>query len=175
MKFLIIPVLITILSACASLAGYQFEPKSVDSAEKLITYESDDFENVAWLTSEPIVNLNHANAVYNYRALFDENDKLQAIQVYVNLRLKNWYFIEDALMKNEHVTLTKIDRMAVGGGTVHEDVAINLNMSLLEKMSVKDTQIKLKGKRGDYIFAVSQTMSQAFLNKLNNHKISNKL
>jgi len=169
MKNSILFIFLLMISGCASITGYHFEPKNTKEAEKLISYSVDEFENNAWLKSESVVNLDHASAVYNFRAFFDQDKNLNFVQVYINLRFTDWYFINDAVMRNEKVSLTEIGRDVVSGGSVHENVAVNLSTDTLKRMSNQDTRIKLKGRRGDYIFTVSKNMSKAFLNQLSLH------
>ena len=65
-------LLLLLISGCASITGYHFEPESTEDAEKLISYKVDEFDNTAWLKSEAVANLDHASAIYNFRAFFDE-------------------------------------------------------------------------------------------------------
>ena len=166
----ILLISLLIVSGCASITGYHFEPESTKEAETLITYTVDEFENDSWLKSEAVVNLDHASAVYNFRARFGENKKLDFVQVYINLRFTDWYFINDAAMKNEKISLTEINRDVLSAGALHENVAVNISSETLDRMSMQDTKIKLKGSHGDYIFTVSKIMSKAFLNQLNLRK-----
>jgi len=166
MKSLLLSLSLLALSGCASITGYNFEPDNVESASALISYQVDEFDEVARLKTEPVVNMDHANAIYHLRAYVDLSNEVKNIQVYVNLRVSTWYFISDAAMKSESISLTKIDREVVSGGYVHEDVAVNISKETLERMAEKDTLIKLKGKRGDYVFSVSKNMSEAFLSNL---------
>ena len=162
-------IFLLMINGCASITGYHFEPKNTKEAEKLISYSVDEFENHSWLQSESVINLDHANAVYKFRAFFDRDKQLNYVQVYINLRFTDWYFINDAVMKNEDVSLSKIDRNVVISSSVHENVAVNISTDILNQMSKQDTRIKLKGRRGDYIFTVSKNMSKAFLNQLSLH------
>ncbi|WP_141706624.1 hypothetical protein [Aliivibrio logei] len=148
------------------MTGYHFEPDSIESAESLISYNVDEFEGDAWLKTEPVANMEYANAIYNLRAYFNDNEQLQFIQVYVNLRVSDWYFINDAAMKSENVTLSTIDKEVVSGGYVHENVAVNISIETLKRIAQKDTLVKLKGKKGNYIFSINHNVSAAFLNKL---------
>jgi len=149
MKKIILSLSLLVLSGCASITGYNFEPDNIESANSLISYKIDEFDESARLRTEPVVNMDHANAIYHLRAYFDKSNKVRSIQVYVNLRVSSWYFIDDVAMKSESVSLTKIDREVVGGGYLHEDIAVNISKETLDRMAEKDTLIKLKGKRGD--------------------------
>ena len=171
MMRLIIPLLLLVLSGCASVTGYHFEPDSTNDAKALISYSVDDFEGDSWLRTEPVVNMDHANAVYHLRAHYGRDNALTSIQVYVNFRTSNWYFFNDAVMKGENVRFIPIDREVVSGGYVHEDFAVEIDLDTLKRMAAKDTLIKLKGKRGEYVFSTNKYLSSAFLAELENRNI----
>ncbi len=169
----IIPFVFTMLiMGCASISGYDFEPDSLADAEGLMSYHVDEFEGDAWLKTEPVVNLEHPSAIYHLRAHYTNHGKMNFLQVYVNLRVSDWYFLEGVAMKGESATLTKIDREVVSGGYVHEDVAVNISIDTLNRMSQRDTKIKLKGKRGDYVFSVNKHISKAMLDSIESKSIA---
>lgn len=63
MKIVAIVLFTVLLSACASMMGYHFEPKTMADAASLITYEVDEFEGDAWLKTESVANMEHPSEV----------------------------------------------------------------------------------------------------------------
>lgn len=168
-RSILLSMLFFFLTGCLSVAGYKWEPKTFEAAEEMIAYSPDEFEGGGWLKSEPVTNMTYGNAIYHLRANLDESSDVNFIQIYVNLRLSNWLFVRDVAIKSEDAELVQIDTNVFDGGYVHENVAVTISKETLVRMANNETLIKLKGKKGNYIFSVNKNIAGAFLKQLDLH------
>lgn len=164
--------ILLVLTGCSSITGFNlFAPSDEQSVAELITYEYDEFDKDAWLSTavyQDTLENDGGDILYHYRALYDKNNRLKFIQLYMKLRTFGWSFINDIKdVEGNKFKFSQIDREAITGNVVHETFAIIITKKQLAQFAQKDHRFKIIGDRDRDVFSVSKYVSSAFLKAVN--------
>lgn len=176
-------ILMLSLSGCVG-ADYNLAPSSKEEVTKDITVNYDKFKKQTWISTPSYLLrdgfTDRFPVVASYRTL-QKNDNLKFIQLYLKISGTEWAFFNEAVGEDGYsFKFLKIDKdvnVISGGGQamalVKEHVALFVPVKQLEKMSLKNYEIKIYGKNREGSFVMPQIITSAFLSKISNSK-SNK-
>lgn len=157
-----------ILTGCSSNI-----PTKSEAIASGATIEHDQFKGQTWIRTPLYLSRQGLTDRFpvkiSWRAL-SKNNKIQFIQLYVTKLDVEWGFYHSANGEDGHkFNFVKVDSaVSTGGGmvTTSEDFALEIPRTYLEKMTEKDWQLKIYGKRNEGVFLVPAALSKEFLDKL---------
>lgn len=160
--------LISVLAGCVSNIPTKSESISNDAI-----IEHDQFKGHTWIRTPLYLSRQGFTDKFpvkiSWRALSKEN-KTQFIQLYVSKMDVEWGFYHTANGEDGYkFDFVKVDSSVnTSGGivTTSEQFALEVPRSYLEKMTQKDWQLKVYGKRNEGVFLVPASLSKGFLEKL---------
>ena len=173
-KKILMLALAVLLTACSSNI-----PTNSESIVKQATIRHDQFKGQTWIETPLYLSRQGLTDTFpvkiSLRALY-KNDQAQFIQLYVTKMDISWGFYHSANGEDGHsFKFVNVDGIVDSSGgmvTTNEHFALSLPRSYLSKMTTKDWQIKVYGKRNEGVFIVPATLSKGFLEKLNCYESS---
>ena len=173
MKFSFMPFLSLALLGCAGTVP----PSSSSANIGQVLIETDSFKQQTWVRTPLYLSRQGFTDKFpvqiSWRAL-TKDGKTQLIQLYVLKVGTDWGFFHSANGEDGHkFQFTKVDgQVGNSGGMVitSEHFTLSVPRDYLQKMTQKDWQIKIYGKRDEGVFIVPAVLSNAFLQKLSCHE-----
>lgn len=148
-------------------------PQDSSIISSKITINQDSFNNQTWIETPLYLSrqgfTDRFPVQIKFRALY-KDDELSFIQLYATSTNLNWGFFHSANGEDgTKLDFVKIDGVVSSSGGVvltEEHFGLSISKDYLSKMSKKDWQIKVYGKRNEGIFIVPMSLSKAFIDKL---------
>ena len=161
------------LAGCANpIPHSSISPKPED-----ITIEQDSFKQQTWIKTPLYLSRQGFTDKFpvqiSWRALSKDN-KTQFIRLYVTKLGTEWGFYQSANGEDGYkFDFLKVDGLvSTSGGmvTTNEHFTLDVSRDYLQKMTTKDWQIKVYGRRDEGVFIVPAALSRAFLERLTCHE-----
>lgn len=155
------------------LPGIVSAKPSLSDIGSKITIENDSFKNQTSISTPLILSRKGFTDTFPvkiaFRALY-KSDKREYIQLYVTKLDVSWGFYHSAIGEDGYeFKFFKVDsEVGTGGGmvTTSEHFALEMDHDYLKKMSEKEWNIKVYGKKNEGVFRVPSELTKAFLEKL---------
>lgn len=138
-----------------------------------VVIERDPFKQQTWIKTPLYLSRQGFTDTFpvqiSWRAL-SKDSKTQFIQLYVTKMGTEWGFYQSANGEDGYrFEFVKVDGLvSTSGGmvTTNEHFALGVSRDYLQKMTSKDWQVKVYGRRDEGVFIVPATLSSAFLERL---------
>ena len=160
-----------LLQACV-----ESTPENVQAAASDVTVEYDRFRDEELVRTPMYLSRKGFTDTFpvsiSYRAL-RKAGSIKSLGLLVEKVDTDWGFYHSATGEDGYeFRFSKVDGKvdSVGGiVTVKEYFLLNISVAQLNKMSEKDYEIKVYGKRNSGVFVVSSAITKAFLQRLSSH------
>jgi hypothetical protein len=182
MRYILIPLFFLILTGCAQLVtGIEGVPTADPNNEADVFQKTeisyDSYEHNTTIVGPTAFNKDNMfqNSFYLIRGFKKGKPEkgFDSAQIYVNVRIGDWYFLRSAYAYGKELDFTKISQDVLGcdsyGCGLSETVGINFSekeiLDIAQDMleNKKNFDIKISGKKGDAFISITPEYMQGYL------------